>query len=145
MAKKAKRLQQNCGYLSDYFKLLSLNKISQRINPDFYRVKAVISVYFSMHTMKLFSWYIWCLVHLDWFMGDCFISLFHEGASLVFISLLHYSHTGTEMRLILLHFSSLGLGINLPIHASCEDLITAEAGVLCLPAQMRYYFLPLLK
>lgn len=78
-------------------------------------------------------------------MGDCFISLFHEGASLAFISLLHYPHTGSEMRMILLHyFSCLGFGLNLPIHASCEDLITAEAGVVLLPAQMRYYFLPLL-
>lgn len=55
-------------------------------------------------------------------------------------------HTGSEMRMILLHYyNSLGLGINLPIHASCEDLITAEAGGVLLPAQIRYYFLPLLK
>lgn len=86
-------------------------------------------------------------MHLGWFVGDCFISPLHEGAYLVFISLLHHPHTGSEMRMILLHyFSSLGLGINLPIDANCEDLISAEAGVvLLLPAQMRYYFLPLLK
>lgn len=36
--------------------------------------------------------------------------------------------------MILLHyFSSLGLGINLPVHASCEDLISAEGGVLLPP------------
>lgn len=57
-------------------------------------------------------------MNLDWFMADCFISLFHEGTYLVFISLLH---TGSEMRMILLYyFSSLGLGINLHIHASCD-------------------------
>lgn len=79
-------------------------------------------------------------------MGDYFISLLNEGAYLVFVSLLHHPRPGSEMRMILLHyFSSLGLGINLPIDANCDDLISAEAGaVLLLPAQMRY-FLPLLK
>lgn len=44
------------------------------------------------------------------------------------------------MRMILLHyFIILGLGINLHIHASYEDLISAGAGVvLLLPAEMRY-------
>lgn len=44
--------------------------------------------------MKLFSWYILFstpgLLHLDWFMGDYFISFIHKPAYLMSISLLHY-------------------------------------------------------